>query len=41
VAYYNGERPHQSLGMAAPASRFTKTPSAEQGQDLPLRLPPA
>jgi hypothetical protein len=41
VAYYNGERPHQSLGMAAPASRFTRTPSAEQGQDLPLRLPTA
>jgi len=40
VAYYNGERPHQSLGMATPARRFTKTPSAEQGQDLPLRLPP-
>jgi hypothetical protein len=29
VAYYNCERPHQSLSMATPASRFTtRTPSA-------------
>jgi len=42
VAYYNCERPHQSLGMATPASRFTTQPaSSDQRGDLPLRLPPA
>jgi len=42
VGYYNCERPHQSLGMATPASRFTaKAASDRQQQDLPLRLPPA
>ncbi|WP_245666118.1 IS481 family transposase [Micromonospora sediminicola] len=35
---YNTERPHQSLGMAFPADRFTAQPAEEQ---LPLRLPPA
>jgi transposase InsO family protein len=42
VSHYNCERPHQSLGMATPASRFT-TPAAADGQhqDLPLRLPPS
>ncbi|MGW3608174.1 IS481 family transposase [Micromonospora sp. NPDC005161] len=35
---YNTERPHQSLGMAFPADRFTAEPAEEQ---LPLRLPPA
>ncbi|MEV0725610.1 IS481 family transposase [Micromonospora purpureochromogenes] len=34
---YNTERPHQSLGMAFPADRFTACPADEQ---LPLRLPP-
>ncbi|MGW3606810.1 IS481 family transposase [Micromonospora sp. NPDC005161] len=34
---YNAERPHQSLGMAFPADRFTACPAEEQ---LPLRLPP-
>ncbi|MEH1059448.1 integrase core domain-containing protein, partial [Micromonospora sp. CPCC 206171] len=34
---YNIERPHQSLGMAFPADRFTACPAEEQ---LPLRLPP-
>jgi transposase InsO family protein len=42
VDHYNRERPHQSLGMATPASRFTaKTASSGQQQDLPLRLPPS
>jgi hypothetical protein len=43
VTYYNDERPHQSLGMATPASRFTTRPApvAGQGQELPLRLPPS
>jgi Integrase core domain len=42
VDWYNCERPHQSLGMATPASRFTaKAASAGRQQDLPLRLPPA
>jgi transposase InsO family protein len=41
VTHYNCERPHQSLSMATPASRFTaRAPSAED-QGLPLRLPPA
>jgi hypothetical protein len=30
VLYYNCERPHQSLGMATPASRFAKAASDEQ-----------
>ncbi|MEU1395610.1 IS481 family transposase [Micromonospora zamorensis] len=34
---YNTERPHQSLGMAFPAGRFTAQPAEEQ---IPLRLPP-
>jgi len=39
---YNRHRPHRSLGMATPASRFT-TPAASDDQhgDLPLRLPPS
>jgi transposase InsO family protein len=32
---YNADRPHQSLGMAFPASRFTRAISP-----LPLRVPP-
>ena len=37
VSYYNRERPHQSLGMATPASRFTANTasSGQQNQDLP------
>ncbi|TWG18348.1 transposase InsO family protein [Micromonospora taraxaci] len=34
---YNNERPHQSLGMAVPADRFTTQPAEEK---IPLRLPP-
>jgi transposase InsO family protein len=43
VTNYNDERPHQSLGMATPASRFTTraAPVVGQGQELPLRLPPS
>ena len=33
---YNTDRPHQSLGMAFPATRFTPRPGDER---LPLRLP--
>ena len=40
VTYYNCERPHQSLSMAAPASRFTAKTASDGQQDLPLRLPP-
>lgn len=36
---YNTERPHQSLGMATPASRFRPVPTEER-QTLPLILPP-
>jgi len=40
VDHYNCERPHQSLGMATPASRFTAKAASSAGQqDLPLRLP--
>jgi transposase InsO family protein len=39
VGQYNTTRPHQALGMAAPAQRFS-TAQARAGQDLlPLRLP--
>jgi transposase InsO family protein len=41
VAWYNRERPHQSLGMNTPASRFTAKAASGGQQDLPLRLPPA
>jgi transposase InsO family protein len=42
VDSYNHHRPHRSLGMATPASRFTtQTASDDQRQDLPLRLPPS
>jgi hypothetical protein len=41
VTYYNCERPHQSLGMATPASRFTASNASDGQQDLPLRLPPS
>lgn len=38
VAYYNGERPHQSLGMATPGSRFSAV--AEPGRaDLSALAP--
>jgi transposase InsO family protein len=36
---YNTRRPHQSLDMATPASRFRPVPDAERAQ-LPLWLPP-
>jgi transposase InsO family protein len=39
---YNHHRPHRSLGMATPASRFTTQPASDdQRGDLPLRLPPS
>lgn len=37
---YNHERPHQSLDMATPASRFRPVPEAERAE-LPLKLPPS
>ena len=36
---YNYHRPHQSLDMATPASRFRRVPKAER-EALPLRVPP-
>ena len=39
VEDYNQHRPHRSLGMATPASRFTDRPRA--GDGLPLQLPPS
>jgi transposase InsO family protein len=41
VDWYNTQRPHQSLGMATPASRFTAKAASGRQQDLPLRVPPA
>jgi transposase InsO family protein len=39
VAYYNNERPHQSLDMATPAQRFTSdaTQTCSYGRDKPGR----
>ena len=36
---YNHDRPHQSLGMATPASRFRPSPPPEAGQALSLWAP--
>jgi transposase InsO family protein len=36
---YNTTRPHQALGMASPAARFTSRKGSEGEQLLPLRLP--
>ena len=40
VEAYNHHRPHRSLGMATPASRFTTRPPSA-APELALRLPPA
>ncbi|WP_141961744.1 IS481 family transposase [Actinoallomurus bryophytorum] len=39
VADYNTVRPHQSLDMATPASRFAHRTTSPADQELPLRLP--
>jgi transposase InsO family protein len=39
VADYNTARPHQSLDMATPASRFTRRTAQTDQEVLPLRLP--
>jgi transposase InsO family protein len=36
---YNTTRPHQALGMASPAERFTSARGSETEKLLPLRLP--
>jgi hypothetical protein len=36
---YNTTRPHQALGMASPAERFTSAKGGEAERLLPLRLP--
>ena len=36
---YNTTRPHQALGMASPAERFTSAKGSEAERLLPLRLP--
>ena len=38
---YNTTRPHQAIGMAAPAERFTSRKGNEAEELLPLRLPAA
>jgi hypothetical protein len=39
VTEYNTTRPHQALGMAAPADRFTTAAARAEEDLLPLRLP--
>jgi transposase InsO family protein len=41
VEHYNTTRPHQALGMAAPAERFTSRTNTAAEELLPLRLPAA
>ena len=36
---YNTTRPHQAIGMASPADRFTSAKDSKAEQLLPLRLP--
>jgi transposase InsO family protein len=40
VHEYNAVRPHQALGMAAPAQRFSVAAAKSEEELLPLRLPP-
>lgn len=37
--HYNTTRPHQAIGMASPADRFTSAKDSKAEQLLPLRLP--
>jgi transposase InsO family protein len=39
VSEYNTTRPHQAIGMAAPAERFSTTAARAEADLLPLRLP--
>jgi transposase InsO family protein len=39
VTVYNTARPHQGIGMAAPADRFSTAAAQAEAQLLPLRLP--
>ncbi|MGN6172736.1 MAG: IS481 family transposase [Streptosporangiaceae bacterium] len=41
VSEYNTTRPHQSLGMASPAERFSAAAAKSEEELLPLRLPAA
>jgi transposase InsO family protein len=41
VSEYNTTRPHQSLGMASPAERFSTAAAKSEEELLPLRLPAA
>jgi transposase InsO family protein len=41
VAEYNTTRPHQSLGMATPAQRFSTAQAQAEAKLLPVRLPAA
>ena len=40
VAEYNTTRPHQAIGMAPPADRFSTAAAKTEEELLPLRLPP-
>jgi transposase InsO family protein len=40
VAEYNTTRPHQAIGMASPADRFSTAAAKSEEDLLPLRLPP-
>jgi hypothetical protein len=39
VSEYNTTRPHQSIGMASPAERFSTAAARSEAELLPLRLP--
>jgi transposase InsO family protein len=39
VTEYNTTRPHQAIGMATPAERFSTAAARAEGELLPLRLP--
>jgi len=41
VEHYNTVRPHQALGMAVPAGRFSTATARAEAELLPLRLPAA
>jgi transposase InsO family protein len=40
VRHYNTARPHQGIGMAVPAERFSTARARQDEELLPLRLPP-
>lgn len=39
VRYYNQDRPHQAIGMQAPAARFGRRPEGATEETVPLEVP--